>query len=297
MDIREIKTSPPEVGVKYLEKIYDLQKVLIDHYIGLEGLPQYPLDINLKESQALLKDFSSRVIEELAEGYEAYLKSIEITKENLYWSGVDSHDKVNPLLEALLNFNEEQADAMHFMVELLIFSNIQPEDIKSFILKKCDISLVDVSPDSPNILDLAMEVGYSFFMDFLGKEPLTLYESVSYIPSIDYSVLTGNCSYTDYLRAGMFLPIKEYTGYVEEVSTAFLWNITYYLNCSRFCLKNKPWKQSTTSTNEELYQTKLVESFLLFAGYQKFIGMSSEDVYHLYFKKNMVNQNRIQSKY
>ena len=71
MDARDIKEVPPVVeGGKYLEAIYSLQKELIDHYVSIEGLPQYPLDVNTKKNQLLIKDVVGRDLEELAEGYE-----------------------------------------------------------------------------------------------------------------------------------------------------------------------------------------------------------------------------------
>ena len=75
MDSRNIKEPTPQIeDGKHLEKIYDLQKELLDSYIKIEGLPSYPIDVNSKKSQIILKDFTGRVIEELGEGYESMLK-------------------------------------------------------------------------------------------------------------------------------------------------------------------------------------------------------------------------------
>ena len=69
MDSRDIIQEPGIIpGDKYLEEIYSMQKELLSGYIGIEGLPQYPIDINTKASQSLLKDFTARVVEELSEG-------------------------------------------------------------------------------------------------------------------------------------------------------------------------------------------------------------------------------------
>ena len=73
MDSRDIIQEPGIIpGDKYLEEIYSMQKELLSGYIGIEGLPQYPIDINTKASQSLLKDFTARVVEELSEGYESF---------------------------------------------------------------------------------------------------------------------------------------------------------------------------------------------------------------------------------
>ena len=60
MDSRNIKEPTPQIeDGKHLEKIYDLQKELLDSYIKIEGLPSYPIDVNSKKSQIILKDFTS----------------------------------------------------------------------------------------------------------------------------------------------------------------------------------------------------------------------------------------------
>ena len=71
MDIRDIKEEVVYPLGKGLTEMYRLQKVLLDSYIKIEGLPQYPVNVNLKVSQSLIKDFVGRVIEELGEGYES----------------------------------------------------------------------------------------------------------------------------------------------------------------------------------------------------------------------------------
>lgn len=82
MDSRDIIEEPIKVvGGKYLECMYSLQKELLEQYIKVEGLPQYPIDVNTKKSQIILKDFVGRVIEELAEGYEALILVSKLTEK------------------------------------------------------------------------------------------------------------------------------------------------------------------------------------------------------------------------
>ena len=85
MDSRDIIQEPGIIpGDKYLEEIYSMQKELLSGYIGIEGLPQYPIDINTKASQSLLKDFTARVVEELSEGYESFQAISESMSKN-HW--------------------------------------------------------------------------------------------------------------------------------------------------------------------------------------------------------------------
>ena len=136
MDSRDIKEEPkPIADSKYLETLYGLQKELLDNYIKIEGLPMYPLDINTKKSQIILKDFVGRVIEELAEGYESLLAVDELTQKNELWVNEINEVDYIQTLNHLQNAGEEIADSLHFMLELLIYSNIQPKDIDDFIEK------------------------------------------------------------------------------------------------------------------------------------------------------------------
>ena len=143
MDSRDIIEEPIKVvGGKYLECMYSLQKELLEQYIKVEGLPQYPIDVNTKKSQIILKDFVGRVIEELAEGYEALILVSKLTEKNKLWKSDYEEEEYIQCLNHLQNAGEEMADAMHFMLELLIYSNIQAKDIE--LDKFRSISLLNV---------------------------------------------------------------------------------------------------------------------------------------------------------
>ena len=289
MDARDVKEEPQVIeDGKYLEKIYEMQKVLLDHYVKIEGLPPYPVSVNTKAGQVLLKDFTGRVIEELAEGFESHLLIKKLTDENLFWSDEDGNSKdYKQMINHLQNLNEEQADAMHFMTELMIYCNIQPEDIQSWI----DVQVKKYHYDS-------------------------IHASVFYKPIegdiINNAMMLGNCIAEGELTMGLgtnliryateeqlkYLPGARLMTYeLMELSEKLLWQVTYHINISRNCLKNKPWKQSGVMTDETLYQSKVVESFVWMMTYFSLIGLTSETVYYMYFKKNLVNKFRIKSKY
>jgi len=96
-DLKSIKI--PRIPAEgSLSLIWDLQLKLLTKYQVIEGLPLWPMNLDLKDNQELMKDFLARVVEELAESYEAF-------------EGGNYEDGV-----------EELADALHFMVEALIYS-------------------------------------------------------------------------------------------------------------------------------------------------------------------------------
>lgn len=304
MDIRDFNDIPlPEVeeGNKFLEKIYELQKQLIDHYIGIEGMPSYPVDVNPKSSQNLLKDFTGRIIEELAEGDESHLEALKIWDENHEFfmtfnmrddGELDDDEKeiCQKMAIHLQNLNEEWADAIHFMVELLVYINVQPEDIKGWILKNYPSATFENEND---VIAMASSLGLNLI-----TEDLYIHRGYTY-PYHN----SRRCDVSNPLTSFQKSFIKGGTRMLSdsdeqrEESDKYLWRVTYLLSLSRNCLKNKPWKQTGVMTNETLYQSKVVEAFIVMMGYFNSLGCSSQDIFYLYCKKNLVNQFRIKSKY
>ena len=131
MDIRDI-TQEPEKTDNKLKTIFSLQKELLNHYQKIEGLPKYPIEVNVKASQIILKDFIGRITEELAEGLESLDKILMVKDkyQDVTRSGEHYKGTVVPMIQ---NFNEECADALHFAVELLIFSGVDEDMIMSYV--------------------------------------------------------------------------------------------------------------------------------------------------------------------
>ena len=63
------------------------------------------------------------------------------------------------------------------------------------------------------------------------------------------------------------------------------------------CLKNKPWKQTHILTDEKKYKTHVIRTFHIFVNILRGSGMTFENIYEVYFKKNEVNSFRQRSKY
>ena len=295
MDSRDFHQEPKEItDGKYLEEIYSLQKQLIDGYVKIEGLPPYPLDVNTKKSQTLIKDFVGRVIEELAEGYESLLQVQELTEANHSWAIKLDKDKFTQCLNHLQNAGEEMADAMHFMTELLIYCNIQPEDIKSYILKNYPNSDKVQRLTSDNVIALAMIQGLAYIKEtldgFLPEEKnlvdlIQIYENLDQeedMPIMDTRLLTCGYMYNPQL----YLMFRN-----------MMWDVTYHLNIARNFLKNKPWKQSQMMTNEIGFQEEIVKGFISLMGLFLMMGITDSNLYFMYFRKNLVNKFRQKSNY
>ena len=302
MDSRDIIEEPIKVvGGKYLECMYSLQKELLEQYIKVEGLPQYPIDVNTKKSQIILKDFVGRVIEELAEGYEALILVSKLTEKNKLWKSDYEEEEYTQCLNHLQNAGEEMADAMHFMLELLIYSNIQAKDIEDYLdnwLKdKVSFGVTKTLPT----LAKAMQVGLSILYNDpcnMVSEPKAMNKTylLEEFESMDEDSedprLVNKRIDTRFHQCGKFYNKLTYSSYKY-----MMWDFTYHLNIARNFLKNKPWKQSQMMTNEGAYQEEIVKAFILMMGLFLAMGISPENLYFLYFKKNRVNKFRIESKY
>lgn len=312
MDSRDIKEEPkPIADSKYLETLYGLQKELLDNYIKIEGLPMYPLDINTKKSQIILKDFVGRVIEELAEGYESLLAVDELTQKNELWVNEINEVDYIQTLNHLQNAGEEIADSLHFMLELLIYSNIQPKDIDNFIEKYIKYQHHPITTNGSevkeywyqlseqNILRKAIVVGTNMMYDKLPidlesnlKKTVDLVQDIIDDYEDSYEFIHKHVLDIRYLSCGRYYSHELYYSYKY-----MLWEVTYWLNIARNFLKNKPWKQSQMMTNESGYQEAIIMAFLSMMGLFFNLGLVDSDIYFLYWKKNKVNQFRIKSNY
>lgn len=290
MDSRDIKEQLPEVEpCNYLSSMYSMQKELLAGYICIEGLPEYPINVNTKKSQTLLKDFTGRVIEELAEGYEALLFVDNLTRENRFWQGDFDDSKLIECINHLQNAGEEMADAMHFMLELLIYANIQPEDIESYMDEKLRLKEFPEAMEK-TVIEKAMLVGITLLdteeINIGNNNIIDLYRAYKSLDNLQDPISK------DFLCCGRMHNTQIYKRYRSQ-----MWEVTYHLNIARNFLKNKPWKQSQMMTNETAYQEELVLSFICMMGLFFNMGIDHHNLFFLYFKKNRVNKFRQKSKY
>lgn len=292
MDSRNfIKEPVPEVqDGRYLEKMYDLQKELLEYYInGKENLPRYPININPKENQQLLKDFIGRVIEEMAECHQELesmqewitnvLGGVLVTKEDLI--GVPSQ-QIAIFKSHWQDMGEEIADTLHFFLELMIYSNIYPEDINKWI-DKAAVRVTGYGSQSrfKPVLDKAMALGIfnndGEYPSAVGKDLYSCFE-----PTVEEK---------------LYLPMRYFKYQTVLDSRLDLWDVTQCLNMARNKLKNRPWKNSEEIADAQTYQSKLVEAFVYYMGYISRFRISDEQIYRLYVYKNRANIFRLQSNY
>ena len=267
MDIRDIREEVKYPGSSSFSDLFSLQKILINHYVKIEGLPPYPLDINTKKSQDIIKDFSSRIIEELGEAFESYQLMTDMFHHG---------ESEKEMIPALQNFNEEIADALHFWLELMVFSGFEVTYLKKWMENDWGVAF-----RNPDLLSEYFKLG-GFFV-----------ENTLPMRSIPKRMVIKDEALTDeFLRGGRALGKVHF-----NQMRIYLWDITYYLQLARNTLKNKPWKQSHMLTDLGQYETNLKKAAYSLFIFLYFVGITKESLFHIYYKKNKVNQFRINSCY
>ena len=244
------------------------------------------MDVNTRKSQAILKDFIGRIIEELFEGYESIEQVIDILIKKGFNSRVLIDSECIDILNGLQNANEEQADALGFFISTLLFSNILPEDIYSYSTK--------VLGRKPNNLNELMSIGANrlYLKDALDNHHRRFHlfndDMVEWLHDKGYKIED----------------LFEYTAGFHSVSTDELdyernqlWLVVYELNKARNLLKNRPWKQTEVMTKELEFQESLVKSFIYYLGYLADRGFDQDKVVTLFNRKQALNIWRIKSGY
>jgi len=271
MDIRDLAGKPlTECNpTKYLEKIFELQRELLKGYIGIEGLPPYPVDVNTKTNQVMLKDFNARATEELAEAWE-YIEDL--------WGTNKFPDQ--QAVTKLYGFNEELGDVLHFLIELYIYSDISAEDINKFVAKNLG--------DNYNEAEGALA---SFFRTY--QEDIRITPMVDSVP--ERFLAGGNILYVD--NDAEHAQIRTHQPILASMLKAGTWDVVYELNLARNTLKNKPWKQTGMLTDINKYKKHLLGSFWEFLVLMAALGLDQHMIYEIYDKKNKCNIFRQNSKY
>lgn len=284
MDIRNIKGPAPTVDPsKELEAIWDLQKDLLEGYIGKieKDLPMYPIDIDTFKGQQILKDFSARIIEETAEGYESTSLVLRIFLKYDMNSNLITDDEWRSVLNHLQNSNEEQADAVAFYINLFLYAGLDIKDIYEYLHNRLFTKV--------NCLSELMRVGYMFFDNLVTEVlPFTIFPDSDQIKSLGYD--------PDDVR-GYIPAFHKSSIEAHKLEGNMLWEVCYHINIGRNFLKNKPWKQTQELTDVTRYSEQIILGFIKYMGYLYAQGFTPQTLYTLFYKKHMVNKFRQRSGY
>lgn len=296
MDIRNITQVPPIVEKEaYLEAIYDLEAELLQGYCGKieKDLPLPPIDINTFKGQQILKDFSARVIEEIAEGYESTSAVLDIYNDHGFNNQTFSYSEWQMVINNLQNSNEEQADAMAFYMALLMYANLEIQDIYNYVNTKLKDLVARINRDKvENMLDLMLLGCYIFDLE-RGEEDSEEDCRYDLLSEANIEDMNLDVDHVNSYIPAFRLSDKEF----HRCEDHMLWRVAYHINISRNFLKNKPWKQSQELTDITRYSEQLALGLIKYLGYLYTMGFNPETLYTLCFKKNRVNHFRQNSGY
>lgn len=281
MDIRDVNDSEvtPHNGFA-LEIIFEKQTNLMVMYKEIEKFPDWPFKLNSKANQSLIKDFISRVIEELGEAHDWLIPNLAMLSKN----------QVDPteLRKNIWSLNEELGDMMHFMIETLIVSGIEVNHITNYYLK-----FIKENNILPAFSTKTIDDEFSV-MDMI----FALASTENFVEGYSRSNQRG------YVIGEDILPISNSTHAGRLIGPGILlglnnlsWAFTLNLQRCRTKLKNKPWKQTGVETNETEYVEWLLKSVRSLFQILDLLGLHTDSLYEVYVKKNIINQKRIKSKY
>lgn len=277
-----------------LEKIFQLHESLLEKYLPIEGLPHWPINVNKREAQVILKDMSARVIEELGEGYESTTYVLEMLDKIGFNFNRWEREEYRQLLNHLQNSNEEQADAIAFFVNLLFYSNITVEDVKGYLVAKGLNKMVDSTiPKEDMSTDFIMMVGLGILQNRFEDSKENQHTWDIFNPG-----LFEQFDIKDYDKVASYTPAFHKISWgSHDIEAKMCWELSYHLSVARNYLKNKPWKQTGEMTDEQRYQEEVVIAFLELLGYFRYIGFTAESLLQLRYKKHLVCEFRIRSHY
>lgn len=261
-----------------LANMFELQKAVMEHYISIEDLPRYPMDLMIRTNQEKLKDFTYRIIEEMGECYQDMIIAY-------------AHCTMNKPNESQVNietFNEEIADVWHFMLEIMIFSGIEQAEIMQWMSDK-----VQENESLEAILRTLNPLGsLLIYAQFLNDQ-----DDKSYPKSMvdAYNVFKDDPDKP--IRNPQLQGGRKLSDNIIETTAGFFWSYTHSLTLAMNCLKSRKWHTQDKVVNEILYKARIVESFVMLLRIMVYLGKGELSIFNSYYLKNLINQERIKTNY
>jgi len=262
------------IKANILEDMFKRQKNLLKHYIEIEGLPQYPVDISSKDGQKLIKGFIHRITEELAESFQ-------------YILDVNMFANTNQVKQASLmlsEYNIEMADVWHFLLETLLYMGYED---------KLEALVVDSNPHKEYSNLHSEDRPFKTFLNIAGainyKERRGRYGDTFG----NFKVVSDEQALSDprYMGARMI------SDSLIADHAKLLWSITYHWQILANQFKHRDWTTGEKNLNIIKVNEALFNALLSFAIYLEFAGFTEISIATCYNYKNDINLARIKSGY
>lgn len=256
-----------------LRQMYEMQKVLAREYMIIENLPEFPLDLNDKSNQRILKSYVGRIIEEMVEAYDCLNNAL----------GEASSNNVIKARKYIREYNVEISDVVHFLLELLIYSGIDYEDLDEMVQNYLkNNGLINLYREG-NLLGTLIGLGYflNFSNDLYIKDTLK-FHIFSQHEAMENPEISGG---------------RKISQGTVELHAKFFWGVTCHLKMAIHELKNKDWKQTDYKVNESAYYERLLWGVVELFQYFEVAGITELGLFQSYVAKNNINLERIKSGY
>lgn len=261
------------VNANILPAMLEKQKRLLDHYIKIEGLPQYPIDLSTKKGQRVVKDFVGRFTEELAEAYDTLDRLNQLANDN---------GESRELKHLLAEYNVEIGDTWHFLLDVILYAGF--EDRLLVMVQRW----INTQENFKGMWDetpfgTLFKVGGIFnFQAKVGKyhSGFDRKEVISDVESVHFPLLAGG---------------RKVSNSEMQNHALLLWDVVLYFHKFTNQLKNREWHQSEKELDLIAVDNAFVEALLSFAIYMEFALFTQQSISHCYSHKNEINQERIKS--
>ena len=251
--------------------LFTLQASFMTYLSSKGKIPaEYPLDLSQKSQQKVMRENISCHVEEMMEMHEVYEMMHGLSAENI--------DKDLPNL--LQKFNVEQADSLHFWLELFIFMDIGPTDLKEYYLI---LNQNRGIPTNPSDDALAMSLTYAEYLQNEDKEI-----RLDYFKRASYRILANrDIKGNDLNHAGVLVGSD-----ILKLSEKYLFKVSYYLYLAMGLLKGKYWREEEIGVNQETFEKYVMEAWIYYTLYLNLHGFKADQMFITYFRKNEVNKHR-----
>ena len=254
----QVAIAPDRLG-----DMFQLQERLMKHYFDTDRLPaEYPLPtLQTQQYQDVIRDYLGYVDEEMSEMYEEYKKVNAASKENTeHFTKEDWED----LQKKVLSVHEEASDITHFLIEIMIFLNIDDLTYRSYIEK------VSIRPGLDKIDGLTAS-----------------YQSVEHLSGPELANALGIPFYS----MGD-ISIKVSDARLKFFEEAWL-SCHHAMMKVRMFMKAKPWRVKPDNPDIQSIQGNICEAFSLWFVMLQAIGIDAEPLHQMYKYKNNKNFERI----
>jgi len=255
---------------KGFEKIFELQKQLMNFLVSKNKLNPYPVEINQREGQKVLRDYLGYALEELSEAYTEYENLVIAYNEN----------KPTEIPYILAKLNEELSDSLHFFLELTVFIGIEPEDFYHFYKTLAEEHDITASFIEGDLLESIINISQ--------------YENVKQkkmLPRHTY-LRWDQQPYNHLISAGRNISMEWGLVYSQE-----LWYITHNFFKTFNLLKSKPWREAGKETDEYQFKEAFMGCMKELLCFYALIGFTPTGLFEAYVAKNKINIQRIKDKY